>query len=65
MNILCGECEELKPFYGENNCIHTVICFVVNWSFSKMDLEIEKTHPRIHNAEEKDEYKNDSVKRFK
>ena len=27
-----------------NNCIYTVISFVVNWSFSNIDLEMEKNH---------------------
>ena len=33
-----------SSFYGWNNCIYTVMSFVVNW-FSNVDLEIEKTHP--------------------
>ena len=65
MNILCREGEELIPFYGGDNCIYTVVSFVVNWSFPDIDLEMEKTHPRFHDAEEEDEYDNDSVKSFK
>ena len=68
MNILCRESEKLKPFYegggGGDNCIYTVTSLVVNWSFWNIDLEMEKTHPRIQNAEEKDEHDNDSVKSF-
>ena len=33
--------------------IYTAIIFVVHWSFSNIDLENEKTHSRIRNAEEK------------
>ena len=52
-------------FTGGNNYIYTLISFVVNWSFSNIDLEIEKTHSCIRNAKEKDKYDNDSVKSFK
>ena len=45
--------------------IYTVTSFVVNCSFSNIDLQVEKTYPRIQNAEEKDEYGNDLVKSFK
>ena len=47
MNILCREGEGLKQFHegGGDNCIYTVTSFVVNWSFSNIDLEMEKTHP--------------------
>ena len=48
-----------------DNCIYTVTSFVVNWSFSNIDSEMERTHSRIQNAEEKDEYDNDSVKSFR
>ena len=36
-------------------------CFF-KWWFSNIDLEMEKTSPCIHNAEEKDEYDIGSVK---
>ena len=65
MNFPCRECEELKSFYEENNCNYTAISFVVNWSFSNIDLGMEETHPPYDNAEEKNKYNNDSVKSFK
>ena len=66
MNILCREGEELKPFYGENNYIYKVVSsFAINWSFSNIDLEVGKTHSRVHNAEEKDEYNSDWVRSLK
>ena len=33
-----------------------------NWSFSNIDLEMEKTHPPCSKCRKKDEYDNDSVK---
>ena len=45
INILCTDDEELKPFYrGEQLHLHSNFS-VVNWSFSNIDLEMEKTHP--------------------
>ena len=45
INILCREGEELKPFYrgGGQFHLHSNF-FVVNWPFSNIDLEMEKTH---------------------
>ena len=43
INILCREGEEFKPFY--EGVIVAFSSFVVNWSFSNIDLEMEKTHP--------------------
>ena len=67
INILCREGEELKPFYkrGGDNLIDTVASFVVNWSFSNIDLEMEKKHPLYSKCRRKDEYDNDWVKSFK
>ena len=45
MNILCRENEELEPFYWGNSCTHTVISFGDHWSFSNIDLEMQKRHP--------------------
>ena len=51
MNVLCREGEELKPFYrGEQLHLHGNV-FVVNWSFSNIDLEREKTHPSYSKCE--------------
>ena len=71
MNTMCREGEELKPFYkgggggGGNNCIYKVPSFVVNWSFSNNDLEMEKTHPPYSKCRIKDEYDNVPSKSFK
>ena len=46
--------------------IYTAISFVViQWSFSNIDLEIEKTHPPYSWCRRKREYENGSVKSYK
>ena len=46
---------------GGNNCIYIITSFMVNWRFSNIDLETEKTHPPYSQCRKKDQYDNDSL----
>ena len=66
MNILCSEVEKLKPFYeGGTIALTQKVLLWLTGRFQTLIKRWRKHIPRIQNAEEKDEYDNESAKSFK